>query len=426
MNVYDSERIAHLLAARDYHLVNDPSEADLVFLNTCSVREKPEQKVYSTLGRLRALKRKKSKLVIGIGGCMAQQKGEAFLRRFPYVDFVVGTKELSRIGELLDDLEVNGRRGLAANLGGRVDPYGTLPFFPPASKVIAFVSIMQGCDNFCSFCIVPYVRGREVSRSSREILKEIRSLADHGVKEVTLLGQNVNSYGQTTAGEPDFVALLRAVQEIAGIERLRFTTSHPKDLSPPLIEAFGRFPKLCEHIHLPLQSGSARILQRMNRVYSPENYLQKINDLRDSCPGISVTSDIILGFPGEEEEDFCASMKLIEKIQFDDLFSFKYSDRPGTRATLFEDKVPEEVSQRRLMELQALQRKITLKRNRAWEGKEAEVLVEGRSKADTEESMGRTRTNHIVNFPGKTLAPGSMVRIKIQKAYAHSFRGESL
>jgi tRNA-2-methylthio-N6-dimethylallyladenosine synthase len=424
MNVYDSERIAHLLAARDYHPVEDPGEADLVFLNTCSVREKPEQKVYSTLGRLRALKRKKSKLIIGIGGCMAQQEGETFLQRFPHVDFVVGTKELSRIGELLDDVEVYGRRGLAANLSGRVDPYVRLPFFLPASKVVAFVSIMQGCDNFCSFCIVPYVRGREVSRPSREVVEEIRNLAGQGVKEVTLLGQNVNSYGQTSAGEVDFVGLLRAAQEISGVERLRFTTSHPKDLSPALIRAFGKFPKLCEHIHLPLQSGSARILQRMNRNYSPEMYFEKIHDLRHSCPGISITSDMIVGFPGEKEEDFRASMEMIARIGFDDLFSFKYSGRPGTRAALFEDKVPEEIGQRRLMELQALQRTITQKRNKAWEGKEAEVLVEGPSKAHLQESMGRTRTNHIVNFPGKNLAPGSMVRIKIQRVYAHSLRGE--
>jgi len=424
MNVYDSERIAHLLAARDYHPVEDPAEADLVFLNTCSVREKPEQKVYSALGRLRALKRNKSKLIIGIGGCMAQQEGETFLRRFPHIDFVVGTKEISRIGELLDDLEVYGRRGVAANLNGRVDPYGKLPFFLPASKVAAFVSIMQGCDNFCSFCIVPYVRGREVSRPSREVVEEIRCLAGQGVKEVTLLGQNVNSYGQTSAGELDFVSLLRAVQEISGVERFRFTTSHPKDLSPALIRAFGKFPKLCEHIHLPLQSGSARILQRMNRKYSPEKYLEKIHDLRHSCPGISITSDMIVGFPGEKEEDFAASMKMIERIEFDDLFSFKYSDRPGTRALLLGDKVLEEIGQRRLAELQALQRTITQKKNKAWEGKSAEVLVEGPSKAHPQENTGRTRTNHIVNFPGENIAPGSMVRVKIQRVYAHSLRGE--
>lgn len=357
---------------------------------------------------------------------MAQREGGAFLQRFPHVDFVVGTKELGRVGELLDDLEVSGRRGLATNLHGRVDPYHSLFFSPFASKVVAFVSIMQGCDNFCSFCIVPFVRGREVSRPSREILREIESLAAQGVKEVTLLGQNVNSYGQTCEGELDFVGLLRAVQEIAEIDRLRFTTSHPKDLSSSLIQAFGKFPKLCEHIHLPLQSGSARILQRMNRNYSPEDYYRKIRDLRQSCPGISITSDMIVGFPGEEEEDFRASMAWIDKVQFDDLFSFKYSDRPGTRATLFEDKVPEEISQRRLMELQALQRKITLRRNKLWEKKEAEVLVEGPSKADPRESMGRIRTNHIVNFPGEAWAPGSTVRIKIQKAYAHSLRGESV
>jgi len=424
MNVYDSERIAHLLAARDYHPVEDPDEADLVFLNTCSVREKPEQKVYSTLGRLRALKRKKSKLIIGIGGCMAQQEGETFLRRFPHVDFVVGTKEISRIGELLDELEVYGRRGLAANLSGRVDPYVRLPFFLPASKVVAFVSIMQGCDNFCSFCIVPYVRGREVSRPSREVVEEIRSLAGQGVKEVTLLGQNVNSYGQTSAGEMDFVGLLGAVQEIPGVERLRFTTSHPKDLSPSLIRTFGKFPKLCEHIHLPLQSGSARILQRMNRKYSPEEYLEKIHDLRRSCPGISITSDMIVGFPGEKEEDFRASMEMIAKIGFDDLFSFKYSDRPGTRAARFDEKVPEEIGQRRLAELQTLQRMITQEKNKAWEEKEAEVLVEGPSKAHPQENTGRTRTNHIVNFPRENLAPGAMVRVRIQRVYAHSLRGE--
>ncbi|MDH4264360.1 MAG: tRNA (N6-isopentenyl adenosine(37)-C2)-methylthiotransferase MiaB [Deltaproteobacteria bacterium] len=427
MNVYDSERIAHLLAAKNYQLVENPSEADLVFLNTCNVREKPEQKVYSALGRLRVLKKKKSKMIIGIGGCLAQQEGEAFLQSFPHVDFVVGTKEISRIAELLNDLEAFGKRGLAVNLSGRLDPYATLPFsLPSSSTVVAFVSIMQGCDNFCSFCIVPYVRGREVSRASQEILKEIQSLASQGVKEVTLLGQNVNSYGQTSPGDLDFVELLKAVQEIAGIERIRFTTSHPKDLSTPLIKAFGKFPKLCEHIHLPLQNGSARILQRMNRGYSPGFYLEKIKDLRQSCPGISVTTDMIVGFPGEEEEDFHASMEMIEKVQFDDLFSFKYSDRPGTRATLFNEKVPEGIAQRRLVELQALQRKITWKRNKAWEGKDVEVLVEGRSKANPEENMGRTRTNHIVNFPGKTLTSGAIVQLRIQKAYAHSLRGEEI
>jgi len=424
MNVYDSERICQLLAARNYRLVEDPSEADLIFLNTCSVRVKPEQKVYSALGRFQALKKKKPTLVIGIGGCLAQQEGGKFLQRFPYLDFVLGTKEFGRINEVLDDLEVLGKRGLAISLDGRIDPYASLPFPPSSSKATAFVSIMQGCDNFCSFCIVPYVRGREVSRPSRDILEEIRTLAAQRVKEVTLLGQNVNSYGNKTPGEIGFTGLLEAIQEIQGIERIRFTTSHPKDLSRALIDSFGRLSKLCEHIHLPLQSGSNRLLKRMNRGYSGEEYLERVDGLREACPEISVTSDVIVGFPGEEEADFQSTLDLVERVQFDDLFSFKYSDRPYTRAAEFHDKIPEDVSRRRLRELQALQRGITLKRNKLWEGKEVEVLVEGQSKANAEENMGRTRTNHIVNFPGKSDPHGTLVWLRIEKAFAHSLRGE--
>jgi len=424
MNVYDSERIAHLLAAKNYHLVDDPAEADLIFLNTCSVRQKPEQKVYSALGRFRAIKKKNPRLLIGIGGCLAQQEGEGFLERFPQVDFVLGTKGIKRLPEVLAELETSGKRIAAVSLKGRVDPYASIPFYFSSAKVSAFVSIMQGCDNFCSFCIVPYVRGREVSRPKGEIIKEIQNLVAQGVKEVTLLGQNVNSYGKTTPGEVDFVGLLAAVQEIPGLERIRFTTSHPQDLSLPLIEAFGTLPKLCEHIHLPLQSGSNRILRQMNRGYSREEYLQKIETLRHHCPEISITTDMIVGFPGEDEEDFQASMEMITRGQFDEMFSFKYSDRPGTRATVLPNKIPEEIGRQRLGELQNLQKKITLKRNKAREGKEFEVLVEGRSKACPEENMGRTRTNHVVNFPGKIYSPGSMVKVKIQKALAHSLRGE--
>jgi tRNA-2-methylthio-N6-dimethylallyladenosine synthase len=283
---------------------------------------------------------------------------------------------------------------------------------------------MQGCDNFCSFCIVPFVRGREVSRPSRAILEEIQTLAARGVKEVTLLGQNVNSYGNKMPGELSFVELLEAVQGIHGIERIRFTTSHPKDLSRALIEAFGRLPKLCEHIHLPLQSGSNRILERMNRGYAREEYLEKVTMLRQACPGISLTTDMIVGFPGEAEADFQSTLEMIEQVRFADLFSFKYSDRPYTRATQFSDKVPEEVSRRRLMELQALQGRITCKRNKIWEGRTVEILVEGRSKTNAEESMGRTRTNHIVNFPGKSYPVGSLLRLRIEKPLAHSLRGD--
>jgi len=424
MNVYDSERISQLLAARNYRLVENPSDADLIFVNTCSVREKPEQKVYSLLGRLRALKKENPKLIIGMGGCLAQQEGEGFLERFPHLDFVLGTKEFNQINRLLDDLEAFGKRGVATTLNGRVDPYASLPLSPSSAKATALVSIMQGCDNFCSFCIVPFVRGREVSRPSRAILEEIQTLAARGVKEVTLLGQNVNSYGNKMPGELSFVELLEAVQGIHGIERIRFTTSHPKDLSRALIEAFGRLPKLCEHIHLPLQSGSNRILERMNRGYAREEYLEKVTMLRQACPGISLTTDMIVGFPGEAEADFQSTLEMIEQVRFADLFSFKYSDRPYTRATQFPDKVPEEVSRRRLMELQALQRRITSKRNKIWEGRTVEILVEGRSKTNAEESMGRTRTNHIVNFPGKSYPVGSLLRLRIEKPLAHSLRGD--
>jgi tRNA-2-methylthio-N6-dimethylallyladenosine synthase len=285
---------------------------------------------------------------------------------------------------------------------------------------------MQGCDNYCTYCVVPFVRGREVSRPSREILEEIRSLASGGVKEVTLLGQNVNSYGQKPGGEIGFVQLLEAVEAISGIERIRFTTSHPKDLSADLAGAFGRLSKLCEHIHLPLQSGSNRILERMNRGYTREEYWEKVQALRRNCPEISITADLMVGFPGEAEEDFAATGEMIERVQFDEFFSFKYSDRPQTQARLFPEKVPEEISQRRLEEIQSLQKKISRQRNKRWEGREVEVLVEGRSKTSAEESTGRNRTRHLVNFPGKNFAEGALVKLQITKALAHSLRGEAL
>jgi len=424
MNVYDSQRILQLLARENYMLVNNPREADLIFLNTCTVREKPAQKVYSILGRLRPLKKKNPNLIIGVGGCLAQQEGENLLARFAQVDFVLGTKEFNRLLEILNIIEKSGTRLAATELNGRIDPYAELPLVgEPNSAVTAFVSIMQGCDNFCSFCIVPLVRGREVSRPSRDILKEISLLAQKGVKEVTLLGQNVNSYGKTSPGELDFSGLLRAIQEIPGIERIRFTTSHPRDLTESLIECFGQLCKLCEHIHLPLQSGSDRILKLMNRGYTFQEYLQKVKRLRQVCPDISITTDMIVGFPGEKEEDFQASLEALGLIEFDEMFSFQYADRPGTKASSLAEKVPKEIGERRLRELQTFQKKITQQKNKAYEGKTVQVLVEGKSKNCPEESTGRTRTNRIVNFPG-IFAPGRLVNVRIVQAYAHSLRGE--
>ncbi len=421
MNVYDSDRVAQILVARNFQRVEDPAQADLIFVNTCSVREKPERKVYSALGRFRGLKTKNPHLIIGVGGCVAQQEGEGLLERIPFLDFVVGTKELRRIPEILDRLEKSGTRAWATDLQGRVDPYMDLPLFLSPGKVTAFVSVMQGCDNFCSFCIVPFVRGREVSRPSGDILAEVRGLSLKGVKEVTLLGQNVNSY--RNAGGMGFSELLEEIQQIPGIERIRFTTSHPKDLSPKLIQSFGRLPKLCEHIHLPLQSGSNRVLKLMNRGYTREEYLEKITLLREISPEIGITTDLIVGFPGEEEADFHSTLEIVGKVQFDEFFSFRYSDRPHTRASLFPDKVPEETGKRRLQELQSRQREITFRKNRAWEGREAEVLVEGRSKAGGGENTGRTRTNLIVNFPGPFL-PGDLINLQIVEALPHSVRGK--
>jgi tRNA-2-methylthio-N6-dimethylallyladenosine synthase len=426
MNVYDSDRIGQILTARHYRQVQDVREADLIFVNTCSVREKPEQKVYSMLGRLRALKKRNPNVIIGVGGCMAQQEGGNLLERVPYLDFALGTKELRRLPEILDQVEFFGKRGAATTLQGRMDPYESLGLCPSPGHPTAFVSIMQGCDNFCTFCVVPYVRGREVSRSSRDILTEIKTLCTHGVREVTLLGQNVNSYGKRKPGELGFVELLEAIQGIQGLERIRFTTSHPKDLSERLMQAFGRLSKLCEHIHLPLQSGSNRILKRMNRGYTKEEFLEKITGLRQACPGIRITSDLIVGFPGEENRDFGDTLEAIERVQFDDLFSFCYSDRPFAKASSFAGKVPNDTSRERLVILQKAQGEITRTRNKNWEGKEVEVLVEGPTRTDPQEKTGRSRANHIINFPGKSVSVGALVRLKIQKAHAHSFRGELL
>jgi tRNA-2-methylthio-N6-dimethylallyladenosine synthase len=426
MNVYDSERIARLLADRNYHRVKEPSQADLILVNTCAVREKPEKKVYSVLGRFRALKEKNPSLIIGIAGCVAQQEGKGLLERISYLDLVLGTKEIRKIPEILDALEAGGVRRAATDLRGRFDPYANLPLSSPSGKVTAFVSIMQGCDNFCSFCVVPFVRGREVSRRSKDVLDEIHALSARGVKGVTLLGQNVNSYGNRGSGEIGFVELLEEIQGVSGIERIRFTTSHPKDLSPKLIRAFGRLSKLCEHIHLPLQSGSNRILKRMNRGYTSEEYWEKILELRRVCPEISITTDMIVGFPGEEEADFQSTMEMIEKVQFDEFFSFRYSDRPRTRASFFPEKVAEGVKQRRLMGLQALQKEITSRKNKAWEGREVEVLVEGESRAKRGEKSGRTRANRIVNFPGACLRAGDLAKLRIREALPHSLRGEPI
>ncbi len=423
MNEHDSEKMLRLLDGISYSETKEPKEADLILINTCSVREKPEHKVYSALGRFKRLKEEKGTM-IGVAGCVAQQEGERLLNRIPYLDMVIGTQAIPMLPRLLQKLEVSGGRVCETDF----DPGGGYlkTLFPQESlkKIKSYVTIMQGCDHFCSFCIVPYVRGRERSRPSDEIFEEVKHLAEMGVKEVCLLGQNVNSYGKGLAGELNFPKLLERINEAGGIERIRFTTSHPKDLSEELIQAYSRLSKLCEHIHLPFQSGSNRILKAMHRGYMRESYLEKIECLRERCPSIALTADVIVGFPGEEEEDFRQTLDLIQKVRFDDLFSFKYSPRKGTRAAQFEDRGEEKVKQDRLSILQEIQKEITLQKNQALVGLVEEVLVEGRSRQSDRDMTGRTRSNKIVNFQGGFSLVGKLVCVQITKAYPHSLKGE--
>jgi tRNA-2-methylthio-N6-dimethylallyladenosine synthase len=425
MNEHDSERMLRLLKRVHYTETKEANQADVILINTCSVREKPEHKVYSALGRFKKLKERRG-TVLGVAGCVAQQEGERLMDRVPYLDLVLGTHAIPMLPQLLDRIEVSGQRVCET----RFDQSGEYLRTPlpekPLAKVKSYVTVMQGCDHFCSFCIVPFVRGRERSRPSWEILEEIRRLAEMGVKEVFLLGQNVNGYGKGLEGELDFPGLLDQINEIEGIERIRFTTSHPADLSDALIEGFSKLEKLCEHIHLPFQSGSNRVLKTMHRGYTRESYVERIKRLKEVCPSIAITADVIVGFPGEEEEDFRETLDLMKKVRFDDLFSFKYSPRKGTRAAQLQNHVDEEVKRHRLSILQKIQKEITFERNQALEGQLEEVLVEGPSKQSDQDVTGRTRSNRIVNFPGEFNLAGKLVSVKISKAYPHSLRGEML
>jgi tRNA-2-methylthio-N6-dimethylallyladenosine synthase len=375
------------------------------------------------LGRYKWLKEKRG-TIIGVAGCVAQQEGEKLLDRIPYLDMVIGTHAIPMIPQLLQKIEVSGERVCETSFDQDGKYLKAVLPEKPLEKVKSYVTIMQGCDHFCSFCVVPYVRGREKSRSSEEIIEEVRYLAKMGAKEVCLLGQNVNGYGKGLEEEMSFSELLGRIHPIGGIERIRFTTSHPKDLSEELIQSFIKLEKLCEHIHLPFQSGSNKVLKAMHRGYTKQSYLQKAYRLKEVCPSLAITADVIVGFPGEEEEDFRETLDLMEKVQFDDLFSFKYSPRKETRAAQFEDKVEEKVKQERLSILQEIQKETTLRKNQELEGRVEEVLVEGSSKQSTQDVTGRTRSNKIVNFGGDLDLVGKLVPVRIVKAYAHSMRGE--
>ncbi len=413
MNVDDSQRMAAALAGQGYTAVDGPGGADLIIINTCSVRAKAEDKACSFLGRLKKFKKARPELKIALAGCLAQQDGKKLLHRFPHLDLVMGTGAVNRILELVE----SGTRIADTELGLELPRH--IPAPEGTAEVRSQVTIMQGCDNFCAYCVVPYLRGRERSRSPEDVLAEVEAKVAAGTREVNLLGQNVNSYRYRGW---DFVRLLEAVSRVSGLLRLRFTTSHPKDMTPELIAALGGIENLCGYLHLPFQSGSDRILKRMKRGYTRDHYLSLVAALRKSRPGLALSSDCIVGFPGETEEDFGQTLDLLEKVRFEGLFSFRYSDRPGTAASRMGDKVPLETCAARLNLLQARQKEITAASHSALVGREVEILVEGPAKRGRL-LCGRTESNKVVNFSGGPDLTGSLVRVFIERAGTNSLRG---
>ena len=426
MNEYDSDKMADVLgAAQGYEPTDDPEQADLILFNTCSVREKAQEKVFSDLGRVKHLKDKG--VLIGVGGCVASQEGEEIIRRAPYVDIVFGPQTLHRLPELLSQREQQQR----PQVDIRFPEIEKFDHLPPArvEGASAFVSIMEGCSKYCSYCVVPYTRGEEFSRPFDDVLTEVAGLADQGVKEVTLLGQNVNAYrgkmGDTDE-IADFALLIEYVAEIPGIERIRYTTSHPNEFTPRLIEVYGKVPQLVSHLHLPVQHGSDRILMAMKRGYTAMEYKSIIRKLRAVRPDLSLSSDFIVGFPGETEDDFGKMMKLIDDVGYDASFSFIFSPRPGTPAANLADDTPHAVKLKRLQHLQAAVEQNVRAISASRVGTTQRILVEGPSRKNPAELMGRTECNRIVNFdagPNGARLVGQMIDVAITEALPHSLRG---
>jgi tRNA-2-methylthio-N6-dimethylallyladenosine synthase len=426
MNEYDSDKIADVLRAADgMERTEHPEEADLIVFNTCSVREKAQEKVFADLGRVRHLKRARPELMIAVGGCVASQEGGAIVERSPFVDVVFGPQTLHRLPQLLEQRRATGRPQVDISFP-LIEKFDRLPE-PRVERARAYVSIMEGCSKYCSFCVVPYTRGEEVSRPFADVMAEIAALVRQGVKEVTLLGQNVNAWRHTIgASTADFAELLAFVAEIEGVERIRYTTSHPRDFSQRLIDAHGALPKLAPHVHLPVQSGSDRILAAMKRGYTALEYRSIVRRLRRARPAISVSSDFIVGFPGESEADFEATLKLARELEFDDSYSFLYSPRPGTPAAELPDEIPEEAKRERLQRLQAqIQSQATAIAGRMV-GSTERVLVEGLSRRSDTELSARTGNNRIVNFPGEAELVDRFVEVRITGCRPHSLRGELL
>jgi tRNA-2-methylthio-N6-dimethylallyladenosine synthase len=425
MNEYDSGKMADVLhASEGFENTNSPEDADVILFNTCSVREKAQEKVFSEVGAVRHLKQLNPNLLIGVGGCVASQEGAAIVRRAPYVDFVFGPQTLHRIPELIAKRRQSGRAQVDISFP-EIEKFDHLP---PAriEGPTAFVSIMEGCSKYCSFCVVPYTRGEEVSRNFEDVLTEVADLADRGVREVTLLGQNVNAYrGKMENGEiTDFAHLLDYVAAMPGLERIRYTSSHPREFSQRLIDAYEKIPQLVSQVHLPVQSGSDPILAAMKRGYTALEYKSIIRKLRAARPDVSISSDFIIGFPGETEKDFDATMKLVEDVSFDGSYSFIYSPRPGTPAADLEDVVPREVKLERLQRLQSRVEELSKSFSDKMVGSIQRILIEGPAKKNADELFGRTDNNRVVNFPGQPRLIGQFVDIKITSAMPHSLRGE--
>jgi len=420
MNELDSDKMYALLAHEGYEKVETPDTADLVLVNTCSIREKAEHKLYSLLGRFR----ERPEVILGVTGCVAQQEGKTLLKKFPYVDLVMGPDAIPRVNSLV--ARARSERVLDVDIFEGLE-YPFVSDLPQdiGRRTSAFVTIQKGCDNKCTFCIVPATRGIERSRPADDIVLEIRALTYQGVREITLLGQNVNSYGKKVSGGISFAQLLKRIDSEADeLRRIRFTTSHPRDFGPDLIEAYATLPRLSPYLHLPVQSGSNPVLKRMKRYYTVEKYLEQIDALKAAVPGMTISTDFIVGFPGETEEDFEATLRLLERVRFDSSFSFMYSPRPNTPALKLVDDVPLEDKKRRLYVLQELQKRISIEQNAALVGTNTRVLVEGTSRHNPAELTGRSPGNKMVNFPGHPRLIGQEVPVKVMSAHVNSLRGD--
>ena len=424
MNEYDSGKMADVLASsHGLELTDREEDADVILINTCSIREKAQEKVFSQLGRWKQLKKNNPNVVIGVGGCVASQEGKAIINRAPIVDMVFGPQTLHRLPSMLDSVRREGQSAVDVSFP-EVEKFDNLPE-PGAQGASAFVSVMEGCSKYCTFCVVPYTRGEEISRPFDDVIAECATLAEKGVREINLLGQNVNAYrGPMHDGTiADLALLIHYVAAIDGVERVRFTTSHPVEFSQNLIDAFGEVPELANYLHLPVQTGSDRVLALMKRGHTVLEYKQKIRRLREKRPDISLSSDFIVGFPGETEQDFEQTLKLIADLDFDQSFSFIFSARPGTPAASLPDDVPMGVKKERLMRLQALVNGQAARISRAMVGSTQRILVEGRSKKDAKQLAGRTENNRVVNFDGNPRLVGHFVDVEITEALSNSLRG---